>query len=199
VYSCRQANEEVTGDATWACSNKTMKYEPQGNTDAKPSDVACMACSRDGSWAAQLEHCPDREMRCPSHIEPEHCCSWIWCKDKCHTVVVRTCNKCEAGYSDGAPQACNPLVCPAISFDSDNDHGTVAFKVAGKTVTEPPHFSGSADTPTTLAVFACDDGYILTNSASDYVAKSGAGEDTWTCGIASDVSHAVCLGRVFPV
>lgn len=198
VYGCRQLNEGVTGDATWACSNKTMRYLPQGNEDpsTKPADVGCSTCSRDGSWAEALEHCPDLEMRCPSHTEPKHCCRW-WPCDKCHIVTDRTCAKCEAGYSDGAPQACNPLVCPTISFGSENNHGSVTFKVAGKTVTESPHFSGSEDTPTTQAVFACDHGYILTNSASDYVAK--AGKDTWTCGIAADVSYVGCLERVFPV
>eukprot|EP01043_Picozoa_sp_COSAG02_P058605 COSAG02_NODE_7322_length_3063_cov_1.736167_3_plen_373_part_01 len=180
TFSCARSNEQVAGDTVWECSNKTLSYEPVTVPGARAQDVKCSTCPQLASG-----HCPLAELRCPVHFEPPGCCRkhCFWWDDKCHPVVSKTCNQCEPGYADGSPAACNAQQCPDIPVLDGMK--SVAYTVDGKTVQSAPKFSGSATRPTALAEFQCEQHYILTTSASDFVAKD-ADHSTWACGVSSD-------------
>ena len=180
TFSCAGSNERVAGDTVWECSNKTLSYEPVTVPGARAQDVKCTTCPQLASG-----HCPPAELRCPVHFEPSGCCkSWcMWWDTPCRPVVDKTCHQCEPGYADGSPAACNAQQCPDIPVSDGMK--SVAYKVDGKPVQSAPKFSGSATLPTALAEFQCEQDYILTTSASDFVAKD-TDHSTWACGVSSD-------------
>ena len=165
TVTCNDKHTYLAGEAHWVCKASDLHYYGgNGGASGVSSHLVCNPCKA-------IPDCDQVSCR-KAHM---------WSK-----TATSTCQHCVAGWKPSNDQkTCAPRQCAPLQVENSK---SITFTVNGKEQEPPVSFSGTAARPQTLAVIECESGYILTNSASDFVAKDES-HNAWACGANTDVTE----------